>query len=101
MPAQQLVSSVIRIDCTLCRGKPDRTAHTPPKARMRQPFPNYPKVRDAPTEPLGLCPHDGLPSRSPSRRELSVPQAISTTFQFGQKRTDPLSIKGTSVYRFP
>ena len=85
MPAQQLISSAIRIDCTPCRGNPNHMAHTPPEAHMRQPFPSYPKVQDAPTEPLGLCPHDGLPSRAPSRCEPSAPQAISTTFQFDRK----------------
>ena len=92
MPAQQLVSSAIRIDFEPCRGNPNPMAYTPPEARMWQPFPNYTKVWTAPTEPLGLAPTEScralLPlSVSPSSPRPSLPPSSwQVTIQpFGSK----------------
>src|SRR5207247_1309078 len=59
MPAQQLVSSVIRIDCTPCRGNPDARHIRHPRPVCDNLFLIIPKSETPRSSPWGLAPPTG------------------------------------------
>ena len=92
MPAQQLVSSAIRIDFNPA-GETQSARHIHARRpRIWQPFPNYAKVWTAPAEPLGLAPTGScrallpLPVRRSAPRPSLPPSSWQVTVQpFGSK----------------